>query len=117
MSESLDLAESDRLVSVDAYRGFMMLAMVSGGFAFPQVARHYGDSRFWAFLGYQFSHAPWTGCSFFDLIQPSFMFIVGVVMPFSYARRRARGDSRAKTIGTHGNLPWVGFRTSRLSRG
>jgi len=35
----------------------------------------------------------WTGCGFWDLIQPSFMFMVGVAMPFSYARRTTRGDT------------------------
>ena len=30
---------------------------------------------------------------FWDLIQPFFMFIVGVVMPYSFARRWARGES------------------------
>jgi len=35
MSEPLaEMKKQDRLVSLDAYRGFVMLAMVSGGFAF-----------------------------------------------------------------------------------
>lgn len=82
-----------RLVSVDAYRGFVMLAMVSRGFGFPQIAKHYPDSRFWQALAYQFEHVPWVGCSFWDLIQPSFMFLVGTSLAFSYAARRARGQS------------------------
>src|SRR5262249_47967928 len=36
---------------------------------------------------------------FWDLIQPSFMFLVGVSMPFSYRRRRARGDSWLRLLG------------------
>ncbi len=41
------------------------------------------------------SSSPGRG-SVLDLVQPFFMFIVGVAMPFSYAKRRKRGDSRQK---------------------
>ncbi len=44
----------------------------------------------------QFHHHPWNGLRFWDLIQPFFMFIVGVAMPFSYAKRLKRGDSKQK---------------------
>jgi predicted acyltransferase len=47
----------------------------------------------WAFLSYQTSHAPWRGCAVWDLIQPSFMFMVGVAMPYSLAARRAKGQT------------------------
>jgi predicted acyltransferase len=86
-----------RLVSLDAYRGFVMLLMVSSGFAIARVARDYHlDSEEWQFFAYQLDHAKWVGCSFWDLIQPSFMFMVGVALPFSYASRRAKGDSKAR---------------------
>ena len=94
-----------RLMSLDAYRGFVMLAMASSGFALSRVApqvRGFRDGtpsegwwRFlWDTLGYQFSHVPWTGCSAWDLIQPSFMFMVGVAMPFSLLRRERDGESK-----------------------
>ena len=86
--------QPSRLVSLDAYRGFIMLVMVSGGFGLPQVAAHFKESPLWQFLGYEFQHVPWTGCAFWDLIQPSFMFMVGVAMPFSHASRLAKGQSR-----------------------
>lgn len=76
-----------------------MLAMASGGFALTEVARDRPESRALAILAGQFEHVPWRGCSFWDLIQPSFMFIVGVAMPFSYASRVARGDGRANQFG------------------
>ena len=93
-----------RLMSLDAYRGLVMLAMASGGFAFAQVAPKVADRfdgtsgegawRFlWRTLAYQFDHVAWTGCSFWDLIQPSFMFMVGVAMPFSMQRRADDGES------------------------
>ena len=97
-SPLLNDAGPPRLVSVDAYRGFVMLAMVSRGFGFPQIAKHYPDSRFWQELAYQFDHVPWVGCSFWDLIQPSFMFLVGTSLAFSYAARKARGQSYARML-------------------
>lgn len=89
-----------RLGSLDAYRGFIMLVMASGGFAFAQVAKkHFPDSPLWSFLAYEFEHVPWTGCSFWDLIQPSFMFMVGVAIPFSHASRVAKEQSTAMIAG------------------
>jgi heparan-alpha-glucosaminide N-acetyltransferase len=85
--------EKRRLLSLDAYRGFVMLAMASGGLGIAAVSPDFPDSQVWHALNHQFEHVQWQGCSFWDLIQPSFMFIVGAAMPFSYAARRARGDS------------------------
>ena len=82
-----------RLVSLDAYRGLTMFAMASGGIGLRQVARQFPDSPVWQAIGYQLEHVPWVGCSVWDMIQPSFMFIVGVAMVFSCASRAARGQS------------------------
>lgn len=87
---------SQRLVSLDAYRGFVMLALVSTGFGVTRVARGHEGEAVWDFLRYEFSHVAWTGCSFWDLIQPSFMFIAGVSIPLSYHARKAQGDSDGK---------------------
>lgn len=92
-----------RLTSLDAYRGFIMLVMASAGFNFALVYHHLSAANWpwepdqelsiWKFLAYQFDHVPWVGCSFWDLIQPSFMFMVGVAIPFSHASRQAKGES------------------------
>jgi heparan-alpha-glucosaminide N-acetyltransferase len=87
-----------RLVSLDAYRGAIMLFMASGGLALPAVAKQFPDSTVWRFLAFNTDHVPWVGCSLWDLIQPSFMFMVGVAMPYSIASRRAKGDSERKII-------------------
>src|SRR5262245_7243852 len=88
-----------RLVSLDAYRGFIMLVLVSGtsaefdeGFGFAEVARMHGDAGAWHALGELFSHAPWGGCTLWDLVMPSFVFMVGAAMPYSYAAGLARGE-------------------------
>lgn len=85
-----------RLVSLDAYRGFVMLMMMAGMLGLAKVASAVPDSAFWAFLGWHQSHVEWIGCSLHDLIQPSFSFIVGVALPFSIAARAARGQARAQ---------------------
>lgn len=78
-----------RLLSLDAYRGFTMLAMVSGGLG----TAHLLTSPIFGGLADQLRHRDWEGCTFWDLIQPSFMFIVGVAMPFAFALRQERGET------------------------
>jgi predicted acyltransferase len=86
-----------RLVSLDAYRGFVMLLMASGGLGIAATAAKVSDDSswrpFWQFLAHQVEHVEWTGCVLWDLIQPSFMFIVGVALPFSLAKRRSQGQT------------------------
>ena len=96
MIEPRQPSGSTRLVSLDAFRGFIMLAMASEGFGFPQMAKKFPDSPVWGFLGSQFNHVKWRGCGFWDLIQPAFMFMVGVSMAYSYASRQAKGQSYAR---------------------
>ena len=89
-----------RLVSLDAFRGFVMLMMASEGFAIARVWSQHkstilasGQSKaLWETMAYQLSHVPWVGCAFWDLIQPAFMFMVGVSMPFSYSKRARKGQ-------------------------
>ncbi|HVJ82859.1 MAG TPA: DUF5009 domain-containing protein [Planctomycetia bacterium] len=88
-----------RLLSVDAYRGFVMIAMASGGLGLAGIAKNFPESPAWQTAAYQSQHVNWGGCAFWDLIQPSFMFLVGVAAPFSYAARRARGDGWWKLAG------------------
>ncbi len=86
-------APARRLICLDAYRGLVMLAMASSGLALAKVAKQFPDSGLWQFLGHEFEHVRWRGCAAWDLIQPSFFFIVGVALPFSVAARRTRGQS------------------------
>jgi len=93
------LAEgSGRLVSLDAYRGLVMLMMASGGLGIAQVAGHFKGSEVWRVLAEQTEHAEWVGCTVWDMIQPSFMFIVGAALPYSLARRRAKGQSFGRML-------------------
>ena len=75
-----------------------MLFMASEIMRIPAVARQFTDSRVAQWLAFGLDHVPWTGFGPWDLIQPSFMFMVGVALPFSVASRRARGDSFASQL-------------------
>jgi len=68
-----------------------MFLMASAGFGFAVLA----DNPGWTWLADQVKHVAWEGFSVWDLIQPSFIFIVGVAMPFAFAIRSARGESHA----------------------
>ena len=98
MSTAANPTLPTRLVSLDAYRGLTMLAMASGGLGLHRAAQHFPDSRFWQIVGYQFEHVEWVGCALWDLIQPSFMFMVGVAMAYSCASRQAQGQSYGRML-------------------
>src|SRR5213078_1561703 len=77
-----------RYLALDAYRGFIMFVLVSGGFGLAALAR---NRPAFTWIASQFDHKPWEWIAFWDLIQPAFMFMVGVAMPFALVMRRARG--------------------------
>lgn len=114
-----DAPVPERLVSLDAYRGFIMVMLAANGFGIYQLLSQPEDAGTWKIvdreawekLAFHFEHPPWGssfvpgtrdatvgspwlhfGVSFWDLIQPAFMFMVGVSMPFSFEKRRERGD-------------------------
>jgi heparan-alpha-glucosaminide N-acetyltransferase len=100
MKDEANLApKPERLVSLDAYRGTIMLLMASAGFGLSTVAKSYPDSNIWGVIGFHTSHVKWVGCSLWDLIQPAFMFMVGVALPFSVANRQARDQTFAPLLG------------------
>ena len=82
----------NRVGSIDAFRGFVMLLMLSEVLDITGVAKALPGNGFWAFLAYQQSHVEWVGCSLHDLIQPGFSFLVGVALPYSLARRITTGQ-------------------------
>jgi predicted acyltransferase len=112
-----------RLVSLDAFRGLIMTLLAAGGFGIFGLSRMPADAEVWKVVNrdawervaFHFEHPhqwrsnflfgastdptegnPWQrgAVSMWDLIQPSFMFMVGVAMPFSALRRKALGDSK-----------------------
>ena len=85
---------SQRLASLDVFRGLTMFLLVAEGARVYQTLLSPGsDGALLQSFFTQFTHHPWNGLRFWDLVQPYFMFIVGVAMPFSFSKRRERGDS------------------------
>lgn len=78
-----------------AASGFGIAAFAKLDPALPVWKDH--DYEWWKALSFHFDHPVWISAfnnvivSFWDLIQPAFMFMVGVSMPFSYARREEQG--------------------------
>ena len=90
-----------RLYSLDFFRGLTMFLLVAEftGF-FNQLTDPSIKGTWLYYLGQQFHHHPWNGLRFWDLIQPFFMFIVGVALPYSIANRRKKGQPE-KEIRNH----------------
>lgn len=80
-----------------------MVTLAFGGFGIERTALlHLADnpeSGLWSFLHYQTSHVEWLGCSYWDIIQPSFMFMVGLSMAYSYVKRQREGHSYRRMLG------------------
>src|SRR5260221_12479626 len=93
---------TDRIVAVDEYRGLVRFVLIrdrSGGSPSHKMARQFPDDPVWANLAAWFTHVQWSGFSVWDLIMPSFVFLVGVVMPLSAAARRRRGATEPQIFG------------------
>ncbi|MHC4543652.1 MAG: acyltransferase family protein [Planctomycetota bacterium] len=86
---------ASRVMSIDAVRGFVMFWIIGGWYIFSGLHTAL-DNPTTAFLMNQLKHVKWEGFVFEDLIMPLFLFIVGVVMPFSFNKRLERGDSKQK---------------------
>jgi predicted acyltransferase len=88
-----------RITSVDFFRGFTMFLLAG------EATHLYGhlmkiDNGIVNAVATQFHHHEWHGLYFWDLIQPFFMFIVGVAIPFAVANRVKKGESN-RTITMH----------------
>lgn len=81
-----DLNEnSGRLISLDAFRGITIAAMILVNFP--------GNSRY---VYAPLNHTHWNGISPTDLIAPFFLFIVGVSITFSFTKRLNAGMKPSK---------------------
>ncbi|MDX9902903.1 MAG: DUF5009 domain-containing protein [Bacteroidales bacterium] len=86
-------AESERLYSLDALRGFDMFWITGGQKLVWALATVTGWPLF-EWMNSQMHHVEWNGFAFYDMIFPLFLFLAGVSMPYSFAAREKRGDTR-----------------------
>jgi predicted acyltransferase len=75
--------QTDRVVAVDALRGFNIFLILGADGAIWTLDRMLRDkgpalSAIGNFLGTQMSHVEWVGIRFYDLIFPLFIFVTGV---------------------------------------
>jgi predicted acyltransferase len=86
-----------RFLSLDFFRGLTMFLLIGESTLLYEHLRDPGlGGTILHAIGTQLDHHPWAGLRFWDLVQPFFMFIVGVALAFSVAKREERGDSRAR---------------------
>jgi predicted acyltransferase len=83
---------SSRVLSIDVFRGLVMVLMLAEAMRLWTLQAAYPASTFWAVVAFNTTHVAWRGCSLHDLIQPAFSFLVGAALPFSIASRRAKGQ-------------------------
>jgi predicted acyltransferase len=76
----------ERIASLDAFRGFVMLWIIGGEGLMAGLAT-LGHNRIIDAIVYELNHSPWQGLRFYDCIWPSFMLMVGVSVPLSFAKR------------------------------
>jgi predicted acyltransferase len=87
-------AAEERLVSLDFFRGLTMFLLIGeASHLYLTLNSPELHGTLLGAVGLQLEHHPWNGLRFWDLIQPFFMFIVGVAMPFSFGRRWERGET------------------------
>jgi predicted acyltransferase len=95
MDNSSQSLPGERLLSLDLFRGLVMFLLIAEGAGLYHTWLDATEpGTFLHGLALQFHHHPWNGLRFWDLVQPYFMFIVGVAMWFSVNKRLGRGDSR-----------------------
>ena len=99
MNNSMQLnQEQNRILSVDFFRGFTMFLLIGESTELYSHFQNIQGSSIMQFLATQLSHHEWNGLHFWDLIQPFFMFIVGVAIPFSVANRIKKGDTQKQIL-------------------
>jgi predicted acyltransferase len=86
------------LLSIDALRGFDMFWIIGGEELAVALAK-WADWSFKDEVERQLQHAPWEGFRFYELIFPLFLFVVGVVLPYSLASHRQKGESTGRIYG------------------
>ena len=99
MEQKISGVPSGRVLSIDALRGFDMFWIIGGDFLFKSFFKLF-NRPFTDALTEQLDHSAWHGFTFYDLVFPLFLFIVGLSMPFAIGKRKERGQSK-KEIYVH----------------
>lgn len=83
---------NNRLMSVDVLRGFDLLMIIVADRFFYNLNTA-ANTSLTKTLADQFEHPEWIGFHLYDVIMPLFLFVVGVVIPFSLGKRSTESGS------------------------
>ena len=84
---------NQRLMSIDALRGFDMLFIMGfSGLVVAICSLFPGGADCW--LAKTMSHVDWNGLAHHDTIFPLFLFLAGISFPFSYAKQVSLGNTK-----------------------
>jgi predicted acyltransferase len=89
------ITKPQRLLSIDALRGFDML-LIAGGGTFLVLLENKTGLVWVDWLAGQLKHPAWNGFTFYDFIFPLFLFIAGVSIPFSLKKGIENGLSKSE---------------------
>lgn len=78
-----EAATKQRVLSIDALRGFDMFWIIGGSAVARAVFQNDDPTSWGSRFSTQFEHVAWEGFRFYDLIFPLFIFLVGCVLPYS----------------------------------
>lgn len=83
--------QPDRLLSLDVMRGIIMVLLVLESCRLYDNILEITEGSTLQFFFIQFTHHPWNGLRFWDLIQPAFMFMAGTALAYSLHRQQLAG--------------------------
>lgn len=85
---------NERVISVDALRGFDMFWIMGGEGIFMGLDKVF-HNKITGFINEQLNHVEWFGFHFYDIIMPLFLFLVGISMVYSFRKRLSTEKSDA----------------------
>jgi predicted acyltransferase len=103
------IVSKDRILSVDALRGFDMIWIIGIKKIFKGLDEAC-DTPFTNWMFTQLDHAEWYGFTFYDIIMPLFLFLVGISMVYSTRKRLSAEPSKLalwKHIAVRFVLLWI----------
>ena len=90
--------KEERLMSLDALRGFDMLFIMGFAGWIVALCRLLPAGGFTEWLSVQMAHVEWHGLTHHDTIFPLFLFVAGISFPFSLSKQRAIGKSEKSIL-------------------
>ena len=87
-----------RLLSLDALRGFNMFCLLVADRIVRALPEALPENTWVEALREQFSHPPWEGFTFYDLIFPLFEFLIGASVFLSVTKRLKQGQTKGQVL-------------------